>query len=97
MFLIAQNSSDPSSGAINLLLIVVIFGGLFLFMSLRQRKRLRERNDFLGTLSVGDRVRTYGGVVGTIESMAEDEVVVMTEGTRLRVVKAAVAARTDEQ
>lgn len=96
MFLIAQSSSE-SSGAINLLLIVVIFGGLFLFMSLRQRKRLRERNDFLGTIAVGDRVRTYGGVVGTIESMDDDEVVLMTEGTRLRVVKAAVAARTDEQ
>ncbi|MBT8202153.1 MAG: preprotein translocase subunit YajC [Acidimicrobiia bacterium] len=96
MFLIAQSSSE-SSGAINLLLIVVIFGGLFLFMSLRQRKRLRERNDFLDTIAVGDRVRTYGGVVGTIESMDDDEVVVMTEGTRLRLVKAAVAGRTDEQ
>ena len=97
MFLIAQSSNGGSGGATNLLLIVVIFGGLFLFMSLRQRKRLRERNDFLGTLAVGDRVRSYGGVVGTIESMDDNEVVLMTEGTRLRLVRAAVAARTDEQ
>ena len=70
--LIAQSSGE--AGAFNLVLIVVIFGGLFLFMSLRQRKRLRERNAFLETLAVGDLVRTYGGVIATIESLTEDEV-----------------------
>ena len=94
--LIAQSSSDAASGAFNLLLIVVIFGGLFLFMSLRQRKRLRERNDFLGTLAVGDLVRSYGGVIGTVETLDEDEVIMVSEGTRLRVVRAAIAARISD-
>lgn len=91
--LIAQTSGDAASGAFNLLLLIVIFGGLFLFMSLRQRKRVRERTEFLGTLAVGDEVRSYGGVLGTIESMTDEEVVLVTEGTRLRVVRAAIAAR----
>lgn len=94
--LIAQSSSDAASGAFNLLLIAVIFGGLFLFMSLRQRKRLRERNDFLGTLAVGDLVRSYGGVIGTVETLDEEEVIMVSEGTRLRVVRAAIAARISE-
>ncbi len=95
--LIAQASNDAAGGAFNLVLIVVIFGGLFLFMSLRQRRRLRERNEFLGTLKVGDLVRSFGGVIGTVESLDEEQVVLVSEGTRLRVVRAAIAARvTDE-
>jgi preprotein translocase subunit YajC len=91
--LIAQSSGDAASGAFNLLFIVVIFGGLFLFMSLRQRRRLRERNAFLATLAVGDTVRTYGGVLGKVEELTDDEVVLTSEDARLRVVRAAVAAR----
>ena len=93
--LIAQSSGEAAGGAFNLLFILLIFGGLFLFMSLRQRRRVRERNDFLATLEVGAMVRSYGGVVGTIEEMDGDEVVLVSEGTRLRLVTAAVAARVD--
>jgi preprotein translocase subunit YajC len=93
--LIAQTSSE--AGALNLVLIVVIFGGLFLFMSLRQRRRLRERNAFLETLAVGDEVRTYGGVLATIQSITDDEVIVVSEGTTLRLVRAAIAARVQDQ
>lgn len=94
---IAQSSSEAASGAFNLILIIVVFGGLFLFMSLRQRKRLRERNDFLATLKVGDEVRSYGGVLGTIESINDEQAVVVSEGTRLRLVRAAIAARVSSE
>ena len=90
---IAQNSGEAASGAFNLILIIVAFGGLFLFMSLRQRKRLRERTEFLGTLKVGEEVRSYGGVVGTIEWIDDEQAVIVSEGTRLRLVRAAIAAR----
>lgn len=79
----------------NLIVIIVIFGGLFLFMSLRQRKRLRDRTAFLATLQVGDEVRSYGGVLGTVESLDEEQVVLVSDGTRLRLVRAAIAARID--
>ena len=92
---IAQSSGEAAGGAFNLLFILVIFGGLFLFMSLRQRRRVRERGDFLSTLAVGDIVRTYGGVLGTIEQLDDEEVVLTSEQTRLRLVKAAIAARID--
>ncbi len=94
---IAQNSGEAASGAFNLLLVIVVFGGLFLFMSLRQRKRLRERDAFLGTLKVGDEIRSYGGVLGTIESLDDEQAVIVSEGTRLRLVRAAIAARVSSQ
>ena len=94
---IAQSSGEAASGAFNLLIIIVVFGGLFLFMSLRQRKRMRERNEFLATLEEGDEVRTYGGVLGTIESIDDDVAVVVSEGTRLRLVRGAIAARVNNE
>ncbi|MDH3605707.1 MAG: preprotein translocase subunit YajC [Acidimicrobiia bacterium] len=94
---IAQASESSNNGAFSLLLIVVIFGGLFLFSSLRQRRRVRERDAFLETLKVGDEIRSYGGVVGTVESLDDIHVVISTEGTRLRLVRAAVAARVEPE
>lgn len=93
---IAQADSG-SSGAFSLLLIILIFGGLFLFTNLRQRRRIRERDAFLETLSVGDEVRTFGGVVGRVESLDDEQVVITSEGTRLRLVKAAIAARVSDE
>jgi preprotein translocase subunit YajC len=91
--LIAQTSSEATGGAFSFLLIVVVFGGLFLFMSLRQRRRLRDRDEFLSTVAVGDEVRSIGGIIGTVESLDDEEVILVSEGTRLRLVRAAVAAR----
>lgn len=93
---IAQASDGGNSGAFSLLLIIVIFGGLFLFTSFRQRRRVRERDAFLETLAVGDEVRSFGGVVGRVEALDDEHVVISSEGTRLRLVRAAVAARVDE-
>ena len=95
--LIAQSSGEAAGGAFNLLVIVVIFGGLFLFMSLRQRKRVRERDAFLSTLEEGDLVRSYGGLLGTIETLTEDELVLVSEGTRLRLLRASIAAKVDTE
>ena len=91
---IAQSSSS-NSGLTNLVVIAVIFGGLFMFMSYRQRKRGRERGNFLSTLQVGDEVRTYGGVVGRIDTLDDEYLVLVSENTRLRLVRAAIAARTE--
>ena len=94
---IAQASDGGSSGAFSLLLIVVIFGGLFLFTSVRQRRRVRDRDAFLETLAVGDEVRTYGGVIGNVEAIEDEHVLISSEGTRLRLVRAAIAARVGSE
>ncbi len=95
MFIAQSTSSDSGLGS--LLIIIVIFGALFMFMSYRQRKRGRERAEFLDTLQAGEEVRTIGGVVGTIDSIDDESLVLVTEDTRLRLVRAAIAARVNEQ
>lgn len=92
---VAQSSSSDGGSAVSLIVIVAIFGGLFLFMSFRQRRRMRDVEAFLGTLAVGDEVRSAGGVLGTIERLEEDHVVLLSETTTLRLAKRAIVARED--
>ena len=91
---IAQSSSD-GAGLTNFILIVALFGALFLFMSWRSRKRAREREAFLATITVGDRVRTYGGIIGKVQSLDDENAVIVSEGTKLRIVRSAIATRID--
>jgi preprotein translocase subunit YajC len=90
-------AQDGSAGSALLIVWVLIFGGFFLFVSMRQRNRVRKRQDFLGTLQVGDRVRTIGGIVGVISELTDDEVVVVVEGSvKLRFIRQAIAERSGE-
>jgi preprotein translocase subunit YajC len=93
---IAQSSSSDGSGA-SLLFLLIVFGGFFLFMSWRQRRRVRERKEFIGALAVGDTVRSIGGIIGVIKSLDEDEAVLDVEGTRLRFQRGAIAEKVTKE
>lgn len=93
--LVGQSSSNDGGSAFSLIVIVAIFGGLFLFMSYRQRRRMRDVDAFLETLAVGDEVRSAGGLLGKITTLGEDHVVLKSEGTTLRLAKRAIVARVD--
>ncbi len=93
MFIAQSTSSDSGLGG--LLVIAALFGVILVFLSYRQRKRGRKRAAFLSTLRSGDEVRTYGGVVGNIDAIDDESLVIVSEGTRLRVVRAAIAARVE--
>ena len=92
---IGQSSSSDGGSLVSLIVIIAIFGGLFLFMSYRQRRRLRDVDAFLETLAVGDAVRSAGGLIGTIKSLDGDDVVLRSEGTTLRLAKRAIVSRVD--
>jgi preprotein translocase subunit YajC len=95
-YLIAQ--TDGGSGSAFLLTWVLILGGFFLFVTMRQRNRMRKRQDFLGSLGVGDRVRTIGGIIGVIDWMDEDEIVLGVEGgVKLRFIRGAIAEKTSAE
>ena len=57
--------------------IVMMLGifAVFWFLIFRpQQKKAKEHKDFLGTLKVGSKVVTSGGVFGKITSMKDNEV-----------------------
>ena len=71
---------------------------IFLFLVwLPQRKRDREIKEQLGAMAKGDKVRSIGGIIGTVMSVDGDEVVVKVDessNTKLRFAKAAIASVT---
>jgi preprotein translocase subunit YajC len=52
-----------------------------------QRRAARQQEQMLSTLKRGSRVLTNGGIVGTVVSAkdGEDEIVIRSEDTRLRI------------
>lgn len=60
-------------------LLIVLLGGLlvvfFVFSVLPQQKRRKQLAEMSSRIKVGDKVKTIGGIIGTIVGMSEDEMV----------------------
>ena len=94
---VAQTDGSESSGGsiFGLLVPLVLVGGVFyLFMVAPQRRRNREMQKLRDEVSVGDEVRTVGGILGVVAGI-EDEVVVLDVGggTTMRFARRAIAER----
>ncbi len=91
----APTTPAPSAGS--MLVPVAMIAGLMVFMimsSRSQKKReQRERDDMHSALSKNDRVLTIGGVVGTVITIKEEEIVLKvdeTTNTKMTFVKTAI-------
>lgn len=94
IFLAAEAENGGAGSAIPVILLyAVVIGGLFYFLLIRpQRRRMRQHQDLVSSLEVGDEVTTIGGIYGTIEFMDETSAVLQIEGGgRLRVARRALA------
>jgi len=93
----ATTSSGSSTVSFIIMIgfIVVLFV-LMYFLTIRpQRKRQQDQAKMINELQRGDRVVTIGGMIGTIESVSEDSVVLKTDGgTTMRFLKSAIATKT---
>ena len=82
-------SSFMSSGG----LLIILMIGMFALMIIPQRKREKKIKDMLAAIKVGDRVRTIGGIYGTVSAL-RDDIVTLTVGpdkVRLVFARAAIA------
>ncbi len=71
-------------------LMVLVF---WLFIIRPQRKRAKDQKDMAESLSVGQQVRTIGGIEGVVESVDETGVVLRVEEGKLRVTKRAIGTQ----
>jgi preprotein translocase subunit YajC len=96
---LAQAEDGSAGGTISVILLyAVIIGALFYFLLIRpQRRRMRQHQNLVGSLEVGDEVTTIGGIYGTIEYMDETSAVLQIEGGgRLRVARRALADKVQD-
>ena len=96
MLIVAQNQTPTPGGGSFFLLPALLLGMLvFIFMSSRsqQKRKERERNTMYAALAKNDRVLTIGGVIGTVLSVKDTEVVLKVDestNTKMTFIKSAV-------
>lgn len=77
--------------------LIIMMVAMFAIMIIPQRKREKKIKNMLANLKPGDRVRTIGGIYGTISAI-KDDVVTLSVGpdkVRLVFVRGAIATVED--
>ncbi len=67
-------------------ILIVLMIAMFAIMIIPQRRRDKKVKDMLGSLKAGDRVRTIGGIYGTIASIKEDTVILLVGPDKVKLV-----------
>ncbi len=91
-----QGASSPAFGGIaNIVLLVAIFA-IFYFLLIRpQQKREKERKNMIAAIKKGDKVLTTGGMIGIVDTVREDDVVLLkvSGNTKVEFTKSAIQAK----
>ncbi len=75
-----------------LMLVIVVF---YFLMIRSKRGQEKQRENMLANLKKNDRIRTIGGILGTVVETRDDEVVVKvdeTSNTKIRFARSAIHA-----
>lgn len=76
------------------MMIFLLLPLMLLFMVLMSwftgRKEKKRRADLMASLKRGDKVQMYGGMIGTIADLYDDEVVIRVEEGRVRFARSAI-------
>ena len=78
-------------------MLIILMIALFAVMIIPQRKREKKINDMLANLKPGDRIRTIGGIYGTITAIKDDVVTISVGPDKVRLVfiRGAIASVED--
>ena len=96
LFLVAQTQpASPSSFGPAMFLALMFAMVVFMMLSSRSRtkREKRERDEMYARMSKNDRVLTIGGVIGTVISVKDDEVIVKVDestNTKMTFIKSAI-------
>ena len=89
---VAGSAAQPSPWQFPIMM-VVLFGLMFIFMIRPQMKRQKEVREMLSKLAKGDEVLTSGGIAGRIDDMGESFVTVeIADGVKIKLQRSAIAA-----
>jgi len=77
-------------------MIVLMIGVFYFFMIRPQMKKQKELKKFREGLKAGDKIVTIGGIHGKILEISENTVLIQSEGSKLRVEKAAVSSAMED-
>jgi preprotein translocase subunit YajC len=91
MVYLAASTKSSSTNLLPILIIVVLFGVLYMTMIRPQRNRQRAAQQMQNTVTPGARVRTTAGIYGTVKSIEDGDVVIeVAPGVNIRMLRKAV-------
>ncbi len=83
--------SDPNGGIINLVFLGAIFVVFYFFIIRPQSQKQKEIQKKVEGMKKGDKVVTSSGLVGVLNAIEEDSVLIeVGGGTKLRYLKSAI-------
>lgn len=74
---------------------VVMFGMMYLLVIRPQNKKEAKRVSLVASLEKGDRIRTFGGIVGNITAINDGSFVIRTAASEIEILKEAVAGKIE--
>lgn len=94
MFL--TGSGNPLESPFSPMMIIMLLGMLvvfYFFMIRPENKRKKEAEELRNNISVGDRITTIGGIVGTVVNVKDEKLVIETglDQVRIEICKWAVS------
>ncbi len=85
-------------GQQTMIMMVLMFGIIYLMMIRPQQKKQRETDAMLKALRVGDRVRTTGGIRGEIMDLTDTEVTLLiAEKTKINILRNYIMGKEEKQ
>jgi preprotein translocase subunit YajC len=88
---LAATTKSSNTDLLPFLIIVVLFGLLYVVMIRPQRNRQRQAMQMQSSVVPGQRIRTSAGIYGTVVSVQDNDVEVeIAPGVRIRMLRRAV-------
>ncbi|MCE5236532.1 MAG: preprotein translocase subunit YajC [Clostridiaceae bacterium] len=78
-------------------LLIILMVGMVALMIIPQRRRDKKIKQMLSAIKVGDRVRTIGGIYGTVTTVKDDVITISVGPDKVRLVfaRGAIASVED--
>lgn len=90
LFAVSENTSNSIKSFFAnygfIIILVVLLVVMFVFSSRSQKKRQKQYQNMVDSLKPGSRVRTIGGIFGTVTAVKDDVVVVSVGPDKARLV-----------
>lgn len=80
----AANGAAGTRGSMasGIILMVVLFGGMYFLMIRPQKKQQKKDQEMRDSTQVGDEITTIGGIMGRVVTVKEDSLIIETGADR---------------
>lgn len=91
----AAGGAEGGGSLMGMLLPLTIFVLIFYFFIIRpQKKRQKQQDALINSITKGDQVVTIGGFFGTVQELRDDSVIIeLAKDVRVRILKTAISTK----